>query len=586
MSALGSSTPAEPSMPLERPFPVPSALKLDANECGPSLVSTMIGGGIDLSRYPDRTELESVLAARAGVDADRIVATAGADDAIDRTFGLVLEPGSTVVVTEPSFPMFERFATERGATVRRVPWTSGPLPVADLVEAAEGAAAIVIATPNNPTGAVASAGAIAALRATAPDPILVLDLAYAEFDALETDGVAEPSLASWCRWMPRTMLLRTLSKAWGLASLRVGWIETDAETASAIRDRGGPYPISGFSLRIATEALRDPEADEAMRDRVERVSGLRRRLVRELEGMGIETEPSRANFVLARPGVDGSTADRLRTGLRGLGVAVRGFDRPVMADRLRITVPTEASALEELVVAMRTVRRPDGILLDLDGVIADVSDSYRTAILRTAVSFGTIIDSADIEAIKAAGDANDDWTVTARLLRAAGVEADFDEVVRRFQRLYLGTDDQPGLRERERSLMRTSSLLEALAGVPVGVVTGRPRSEAEWFLGRCGLDRRVDVLVAREDAPLKPDPRGIERAMDRLGIRTAWFLGDTEDDVLAARRVSGRRVLPIGVIPPGSIDPDGLRDRLLDAGAGWVVRAGLECVELLEEARS
>lgn len=565
------------------PLETPVDLKLDANECGPSPVSDE---RLDFARYPDRSGVEAVIAARADVDPARIVATAGADDAIDRTFRTVLAPGSIVVVTDPTFPMFERFARECGAEVRSVPWESGPLPVAALAEASADAAAIVIATPNNPTGAVASPGRIAALRAAVPDPILMVDLAYAEFDDLQPDGPAEPALADWCRWMPRTVMLRTLSKAWGLASLRVGWLEADEEFASVVRDRGGPYPIAGTSIRVATEILGDPRIDDAVRSRVEQVTANRSRLEETLREIGIATEPSRGNFLFIRPGDDDLAASRLRRGLRGLGISVRGFEGTSMADRLRITVPVGRADLDELSDALRTVQRPEGLLFDLDGVIADVSESYRTAIRRTAASFGVEIAPNDIEDVKSAGDANDDWMVTDRLLRSAGVEADFDEIVRRFQSIYLGEGDRPGLRERERSLMDTNDLRAAIGDRPVGVVTGRPRSEAEWFLRRSDLDSMVDVLVAREDAPLKPDPRGVELALDRLGIRTAWFLGDTEDDLLAARRVRGRRVLPVGVVPTGSVDSSRLRRRLRDAGAGVIVDAGPACIELLRRAGS
>ncbi len=561
----------------------PSNLKLDANECGPSPVSDE---RLDFARYPDRSGVEAVIAARAGVDPERIVATAGADDAIDRTFRTVLAPGSIVVVTDPTFPMFERFARECGAEVRSVPWQSGPLPVAELAEASADAAAIVIATPNNPTGAVASPGRIAALRAEVPDPILMVDLAYAEFDDLQPDGPAEPTFAEWCRWMPRTVMLRTLSKAWGLASLRVGWLEADEELASRVRDRGGPYPIAGTSLRVATEILGDPDVDDAVRSRVDLVTANRARMVETFRELGIAAEPSRGNFLFIRPGDDDLAASRLRQGLRGLDISVRGFEGTSMADRLRITVPVIREDLDALTDALRSVVRPDGLLFDLDGVIADVSESYRLAIRYTAASFGVEIAPGDIDEVKSAGDANDDWVVTDRLLRAAGVEADFDEIVRRFQMIYLGDGDRPGLRERERSLLDPKDLRAAVGDRPVGVVTGRPRTEAEWFLRRIGLDSMVDVLIAREDAPLKPDPRGVELALDRLGIRTAWFLGDTEDDLLAARRVRGRRVLPVGVVPTGAVDPSRLRRRLFDAGAGAIVDAGRECIEMIRRASS
>ena len=110
--------------------------------------------------------------------------------------------------------------------------------------------------------------------------------------------------------------------------------------------------------------------------------------------------------------------------------------------------------------------------------------------------------------------------------------------------------------------------------MPIGLVTGRPRDEAIWFLDRYELTALFDVVVAREDAPLKPSPRGIRSAMETLRAGRAWFIGDTVDDVMAAKAAG---LVPIGV----SVDDAG-DSILFGAGAARVVRPGLAMQRFIE----
>jgi HAD superfamily hydrolase (TIGR01548 family) len=173
---------------------------------------------------------------------------------------------------------------------------------------------------------------------------------------------------------------------------------------------------------------------------------------------------------------------------------------------------------------------------------------------------------ADIAARKAAGQANDDWAVTADLLRRAGRPTPRDVVVAEFQRHYVGSGDEPGLRARERLLL-SRERLAALAGRrPLAVVTGRPRAEAEDALQSLGIREHFRAVITRDDAPLKPDPAPLTLALAALGVRRAWMIGDTPDDILAARRAG---VLPLGVLPPGPVEPS-LEAALYRAGAARV----------------
>jgi HAD superfamily hydrolase (TIGR01549 family) len=133
-----------------------------------------------------------------------------------------------------------------------------------------------------------------------------------------------------------------------------------------------------------------------------------------------------------------------------------------------------------------------------------------------------------------------------------------DAATERFEALYQGTTEAPGLKEAERALVDNDSWRRWAKELPLAVVTGRPRSDAVEFLSRFDLLGEVTALVTKDDAPLKPDPAPVRLALEKLGVSRAWMLGDTPDD-LAAARAAG--VVPIGVIAPGD-DPIRARETL------------------------
>jgi HAD superfamily hydrolase (TIGR01548 family) len=168
------------------------------------------------------------------------------------------------------------------------------------------------------------------------------------------------------------------------------------------------------------------------------------------------------------------------------------------------------------------------------------------------------VEPSDIEAAKGDGNSNDDWELTRRLCLERGVDAPIEEVTDRFETLYQGTEGSPGLKMAERSLVEPTTWQQWAARRPLGVVTGRPRSDAVEFLERFALMEGITALVTREDAPLKPDAAPVLLALETMGVSRAWMLGDTPDD-LAAARAAG--VVPIGVVAPGD-DAIGARERL------------------------
>jgi len=545
--------------------PRPISLALDANEgIGPdSAFLDRVRLSVKAAKmYPSTTALESQLAAEIGVDPARVVVTAGADDAIERLCRVMCEAGREALMTDPTFEMIPRFVAFTGGASVCVPWLGGSFPVAEFEDRiSERTSLICVVTPNNPTGSAATIADIRRLRAAAPHAAILVDLAYGEF--------ADEDLTREAAALPNTVITRTFSKAWGMAGLRVGFAVCDERIAPWLRTSGLPYACSGLSLAAAGAWRR--EGAGAVRTFVEQVRRERVLLTSHLRQLGAEVVDSQANFVFARFRDASLVADLLA----GLGIAVRRYaSSPTLKDYLRITIAIgdDARRLREAFTAILT---PQAILFDMDGVIADVSQSYRRAIIETAAAFGVEVTMADIAAMKAKGDANNDWVVTRRLIEAKGVPCSLEDVTARFEALYQGVNGTPGLRNSERLLIPRADLAAIGARYRLGVVTGRPRRDAERFLAENDLAGLFQVVVCMEDTTyLKPNPEPVLLALAKLKTSHAWMIGDTPDDVVASRAAA---VVPIGVVPPGE-EFEKSSAVLLAAGAGRVL-ANLDQLE-------
>lgn len=526
--------------------------------------------GESIRAYPDSSDLVETICERFDLPEERVLPTAGSDGAIIRACRAMLEPGRSIVIPKPTFSLFSRSATLAGAEVRNVEWLRGSYPVDEMLQQVdERTSLIVAATPNNPTGLAISPAAMERIVGQTPGVVTLIDHAYVEY--------ADRDFTSFAVSRDDVIVTRTLSKAWGMAGLRLGFAVAAPEIVEVLDVVGNPYPISSASIRIATRRL-ETNASEIERH-VETVVEERGRLMDLLEQYGLEPTGSEANFVYARF----EQPEWIWEAFAGMGFAVRGFpEERGPSDALRITLPSDESAFRELIRAARTIYEPEALLLDLDGVLADVSGSYRQAIVQTASHFGVELTDTDVSRAKAAGEANNDWRLTQRILAEEGVEVGFDEVKRVYEDLFQGRGDHPGLWREERLIESVERVEQLGRELPIGIVTGRPRRDAERFFENTGLGRVVETTVCMEDAAQKPEPDPVELLAERLGVERAWMLGDTPDDARAARAARTVSVLPLGVIAPGE-EERAMRSALLEAGCARVVD-GLDELEALLEA--
>ncbi len=226
-----------------------------------------------LNEYPDGTyrELREAAAAYAGVAPDQVVPGAGADGLIALAARTFLGPGRRAFVEQPAYPVYAVATGIEGAEL------TGDPAEADL---------IWVCNPNNPTGELVEPEEIVALARSYPDAAVVVDEAYFEYGG--------KTVAPFVAETPNLVALRSLSKAFGLAALRVGYAIASTEVARELDRRRDPAPVSAPSARIAAAALRNPRLD------VEETIAERERMRRALLAAGFDCPPSAGNFVVVR----------------------------------------------------------------------------------------------------------------------------------------------------------------------------------------------------------------------------------------------------------------------------------------------
>jgi histidinol-phosphate aminotransferase len=344
-------------------IPPEGVLRFDLNTspAPPELAARIMAAGrfvAPVSEYPpsDYRSLAEAAAERYGVDPDEVLVGAGADEVLDLCAKAFLGPGDTAVIPSPSYAMYRVLTEQRRAVAVDVPRRSAEegyaMDVAAVRAAARDAALVWLCSPNNPTALPEPDGAIEALLAgLAVDaridgrepPVVVLDEAYAEFAGRSLVGLRSAH--------PRLVVVRTASKAYALAGLRVGFALARRETLAPMELYRPPGSVSVVSVTVVTEALRDPRILAA---NVARVETERARLAAALAAAGWRVGPSVTNFLLVDTGSLERCA-RVAHALLRRGLVPRTFpaDHP-LGDRLRFTVRSVWED-DRLIEAMRAV---------------------------------------------------------------------------------------------------------------------------------------------------------------------------------------------------------------------------------------
>ncbi len=308
----------------------PADLVLDANERTTDIPEEIKRNCLDRlldepwNLYPDVTyeSLRSAWASYLQVEPDQVVPGNGSDEIISYLMTVCLEPGDRVLMADPTFSMYRILAEQHHASVREVPFAEDwSLPEEFFVEA-EQASLVFVGSPNNPTGDQVPRATVLELMDRCPG-LVVLDEAYVEF--------CGGSLVSLVQEQHNLAVLRTLSKAFGLAAIRVGAVVAPVPLREALEAARLPYNINRLSCAVAAIGLN--QADRLL-EYVDEVTQERKRVARRLTDFGLQPGSSDANFLLFRA----ENAEQLYRELIREGVRIRSFDHPRLTDYFRVTI--------------------------------------------------------------------------------------------------------------------------------------------------------------------------------------------------------------------------------------------------------
>ncbi len=332
---------------------VEEVIKLSSNENpfgpGAAAKAAFARAGEALHRYPssDHAALRAAIAEVHGLDAGRIICGAGSDEIIAFLCQAYAGPGDEVIHTEHGFAMYRISALAAGATPVEAPERDRVVDVdAILAACTERTRLVFIANPANPTGTMVGAADIARLaEALPPQVLLVLDGAYAEYVEGFDGG------AALVERRENVVMTRTFSKLYGLGGLRIGWGYGPAHVIDVLNRIRGPFNLSQAQLDTAEAAVRD--RDHVARCRAENTR-LRAWLARALAAVGVPSDPSEANFILARF-ASAEEAEACDAFLKSRGIIVRRVAGYKLPAALRITIGDEAACrrVAEAVAAFR-----------------------------------------------------------------------------------------------------------------------------------------------------------------------------------------------------------------------------------------
>jgi histidinol-phosphate aminotransferase len=309
-------------------------LRLDFNEnttgCAPDVLRALRRlTSKQLAMYPEYEKPTVRISSYFGVAKEELLLTNGGDDALRVFFDAFVEPGSHILICEPTFPMYRYYAEISGARIETLRYDDEmKFPLHDFISGLRKKPRVVfIANPNNPTGTLLQRNAIRKILLAAYNTAIVIDEAYAEFSGV--------TVLPWIRKYPHLFVTRTFSKAAGLAGLRLGAVMACRASLSLLRRAMPPFPVNIAALAAAEAAIAERTSIQIY---VNQTRTNREWFAGELKRLGIKIFPSEGNFLLADFGPRGP---RLFATLAAQGILLRERSKDIGTGFVRITIGTE-----------------------------------------------------------------------------------------------------------------------------------------------------------------------------------------------------------------------------------------------------
>ncbi len=551
-------------------YPRRDKIRLDLNENpfgpAPEVVNAIRNiSAEDLSVYPEYGTLERKIAQYVGVNPAHVVITNGADDAIKCVYEGNVSPGDHVLMPHPTYSMYEVYSDLCQAVKIYAHYKNDfKFPLDEFLYKIDSANLIVVVNPANPTGGLIDRDVFLKILEKAVGKPVILDETYWQF--------AGKTFAELVEDYENLFVIHSFSKLFALAGVRIGYVIT--RQRELIEKVIEPFRVSSLSVIAGLASLENLDYYD---DVLAKLKKNRSTLVEKFQKLGFEAYDTETNFILVKAG---NRAGFIKKHLFERGVLIKHYPSPgILENFLRISVGREED-IDALFSALREILPSKVLIFDMDGVLVDVRESYRKAIKETAEYFtGDEVSYEEIQEFKNRGGLNNDWDLTHEIIKSRGVNISRDEVIEKFQELFLG-ENFSGYINREKWVIDMDVLQWLFENYRLAVFTSRPKEEAFYTLKKYGADGFFDIVVSLDDVKeTKPSPEGIHVILEKLGIspENAYFLGDTVDDMEAARRAG---VTGIGVAPPGG-NVSRYERLFKEHGAKYVIGSVNEIKEIL-----
>lgn len=300
-----------------------------------SAKQAMLDAVADIGRYPDSNgfELKAAISKKYGVPEDWITLGNGSNDILELAAHALVQIGQSVVYSQYSFAVYALATQAVGGHALVVPAKNFGHDLPAMADAVQSDTKLIfIANPNNPTGTFVPEQEIAAFLKRVPsDVVVVLDEAYNEY----LDPSLQYESISWVREYPNLLVSRTMSKAYGLAGLRIGFGIAQPSLTDLLNRIRQPFNVNALAQAAAVAALNDKDfLHQSARQNAEGYA----QLTRAFDAMGLEYVPSYGNFVLVRVGNDDGAGARINLELLRKGIIVRPVGNYGLPQWLRISI--------------------------------------------------------------------------------------------------------------------------------------------------------------------------------------------------------------------------------------------------------
>ena len=507
------------------------SLKLDSNEnpYGASkevLLALKELSNYQVSRYPHYGELIDKLAQKFKLSDSEVMPTNGADEALSVIINTYLDINDELLCFMPTFSMPKLYATSCLGKFRSVNYYTKWVFDADkLLENVNlNTKIIYITSPNNPTGECAKIDDIEKILLKYPTIAVILDITYINFAS------NAPDYCSLVKKYDNIFIVKSFSKDYGLAGLRLGVILSQKNNIEQCRKIISPYSVNIAAICAGIASLDDFEYENHIK---EQIAISRNALISGFTELGFRPYKSEANFILC----DFSKyCDFVYWKLNSSGIKVRRFENSeTLINCLRITTPK----VQDIGMFFNVLRKKDMLVFDLDGVVFDVTNSYRSAIKETFKYFANQdISDNKIQQAKELGGLNCDWDLTRYLLQSYGIDVELDDIIKVFQGLFFNPEKEgkKGLIDNEELIIKPEIFEKLSERYDFCAFTGRPKDEAIYSLEKYGILKYFCKLITQDDIEKekrKPHPEGLSRIKRETFYNNIYYFGDTLDDIYA-----------------------------------------------------